>query len=206
MTELGDVTLPTSSDRLEPADTPCRELLRAATQGPHERLHLHGGFSIVKDGTITLAGYRALLVRLYGFYLPFERAVGVDDIRTQWLASDLAWLGTNSLALSCVPLCADFPLYDCPERRLGALYVVEGSALGGRQLARSLETLLGANSREGRHFFVGRGSGTGAAWSGFLDRLATVGPEPAGRVALVSAAVETFELFETWLGGWSDIT
>ncbi len=184
----------------------CRELLRAATQGPHERLHLHAGFSDVKDGTIKRADYRALLTCLYGFYLPFERAIGVDHIRTKWLEMDLAWLGVEASAFPRIRLCPDIPPYDSPERRLGALYVVEGSALGGRLLCRGLDRLLGPGSIEGRRFFAGRGDGTGAAWHAFLDRLASVSPEPMGRAALVSAAIRTFEVFETWLTGWSAAT
>ncbi len=184
----------------------CRELLRAATQAPHERLHLHDGFAVVRDGTITLADYRALLIRLYGFYQPFERAAGVERIRTHWLERDLAWLGIQASGFPRISLCQDIPRYDCLERRLGALYVVEGSALGGRLLCRGLDRLLGPASIEGRRFFEGRGAGTGDAWRGFLDRLASVGAESMRRAALVSAAVETFEVFETWLGGWSSAT
>jgi len=188
--------------RLDPAaPTSCREVLRAATQDPHERLHHHAGFSAVKDGTIDLPGYRALLARLYGFYLPFERALGVDPIRTQWLERDLVSLRVD---LAWVSLCGQIPRYACAERRLGALYVVEGSALGGRQLARGLDRLLGREAIDGRRFFAGRGAGTGPAWLGYLDRLAAVGSEPAHRAALVGAAIETFAVFETWLGGWSD--
>jgi len=191
-------------DQAPPPVTTIREVLRVATQGPHERLHLHAGFASVKAGTITLADYRALLIRLYGFYLPFEHAVGSEDLRTQWLARDLASLGTDEAAVSHIPLCADFPSYDGPEDRLGALYVVEGSALGGRQLSRGLDRLLGEDPVEGRRFFAGRCAGTGDAWVDFLARLASVGSEPQGRAALVRAAIETFELFEIWLSGWSE--
>ena len=38
------------------------------------------------------------------------------------------------------------------------------------------------------------------------DRVAAVDHDPMGRAALVSSAVETFEVFETWLGGWGDMT
>jgi heme oxygenase len=205
MNTFDDVKLSFAGDGRELMETSYREILHAATQSPHERLHLHAGFSSVKDGTITLPDYRALLIRLYGFYLPFERAVGVDPIRTQWLERDLTSLGVDAATFSRIRLCADLPRYDCPERRLGALYVVEGSALGGRQLCRGLDRLLGTESLEGRHFFAGRGSHTGDAWFGFLERLASVGPEPTRRAALVSAAVATFEVFETWLSGWRDI-
>jgi heme oxygenase len=112
-------------------------------------------------------------------------------------------VGVEATTVARIRLCADIPRYDGLERRLGALYVVEGSALGGRVLCRGLDRLLGVEAIEGRRFFAGRGAGTGDAWRGFLDRLATVGPEPIGRAALVSGAIETFEAFETWLGGWS---
>jgi heme oxygenase len=197
---------PVLGDRTERGQAHCREILREATRGPHERLHQHAGFAIVNDGTITRRDYRALLSRLYGFYEPFERAVGAGDLRTQWLKSDLACLGADAATIAGVSLCADIPRYEGPERRLGALYVVEGSALGGRQLSRGLDRLLGAGRVEGRRFFAGRGSDTGAAWLGFLGQLASAGSEPIGRAVLVSAAVETFEVFETWLGGWSDRT
>jgi heme oxygenase len=206
MNEVAEVILSDAVDRFQRTEVPCRDALRTATQEPHERLHLHAGFKIVKDGTITLQDYRALLVRLYGFYLPFERAVGVNPIRTQWLERDLIWLSDDDASLSRIGLCADLPLYDTAERQLGALYVVEGSALGGRQLYRGLDRLLGPETVDGRRFFNGRGADTGDAWKGFIDQLASVGPEPSGRTALVSAAVETFEVFETWLGGWSDVT
>ncbi len=184
----------------------CRDALRSATQAPHERLHLHAGFSSVKDGTITRPDYQALLICLYGFYLPFERAAGSEPLRTQWLERDLAWLGVEAAARAGIRLCADIPRYDSLERKLGALYVVEGSALGGRTMHRGLDRLLGTGSIEGRRFFAGRGAATGAAWLGFLNQLASVGADMAGQAALVSAAVETFGVFEIWLGGWGAMT
>jgi heme oxygenase len=179
-----------------------RALLRDATHDAHERLHHHPGFSRVKDGTISRPDYQVLLVRLYGFYLPFDRAIGAEPARTQWLASDLASLGVDIAANPGMPVCTAIPAYHAAERRLGALYVVEGSALGGRQLCRGLDRLLGKAAIEGRRFFAGRGADTGAAWTGYLDRLAAVAPEPACQAALIAAATETFTIFEDWLGGW----
>jgi heme oxygenase len=192
---------------LKPLDPPamtCHAELRDATQGPHERMHLHAGFSAVKDGTIDLVDYRALVTRLYGFYAPFERAIGVETIRTQWLASDLAWLGTDVATIGRHQFCSNFPPYRNPARRLGAQYVVEGAALGGRQLYRGLGAILSEHTSDGRRFFAGRGAGTGDAWLSFLAQIAIVGSKPPLRASLVSAAVETFDIFESWLGGWSD--
>lgn len=205
MNGLGAVNPAVCRAKVERDERSCHEVLRSATQGPHQRLHRHNGFSAVKDGKITLSDYRALLTCLYGFYLPFERAAGLDPIRSQWLQSDLAWLGVAAPVVSRIRLCKNIPRYDCPERRLGAQYVIEGSALGGRMLCRGLDPLLGVAAIEGRRFFAGRGAGTGAAWLGFLDQLASVDADPLGRSALVSAAVETFEVFEAWLSGWDEI-
>jgi heme oxygenase len=185
-------------------ESSCRESLRSATQGPHERLHLHAGFAAVKDGTISISDYRALLMRLYGFYEPFERAIGADPVRTQWLMADLASLGTEVATFDHNRFCRDFPRYDNPARRLGARYVVEGSALGGRQLYRGLDSLFGKQANGGRSFFAGHGTDTGKAWNCFLGQLESVGPEPSARAEVIDAAVETFVIFEAWLSGWSN--
>jgi len=205
MNEFGDANLSIADDRFAGIGMSCREEMRTATRPAHERLHHHAGFSSVQDGTITLSDYRSLLVRLYGFYLPFERATGTDHSRTDWLERDLAWLGADTPKVPNLQLCATLPRFDSPPRRLGALYVAEGSALGGRQLSRGLDRLLGTEALDGRRFFVGRGDGTGAAWHSFRNRLARAGRDPARRRLLVSAAIETFELFENWLSGWRDM-
>jgi hypothetical protein len=69
--------------------------------------------------------------------------------------------------------------FDTPARRLGALYVVEGSTLGGRHLARNLDPLLGSTESAGRRFFLGRGADTNAAWIGFLARMTLFAGTPA---------------------------
>ena len=61
---------------------------------------------------------------------------------------------------------------------------------------------LGRQAIDGRRFFAGRGAETGAAWLGYLDRLAAAGPQPARRDAVIGAAIETFGVFEKWLSGW----
>jgi heme oxygenase len=202
MNGSGAADLSEHANTLPLGEPSCRALLRSATQAPHERLHHHSGLSGVQHGTISLRDYRALLGRLYGFYLPFERAIGGDPLRTHWLVQDLAWLGVDATALARIRLCTAIPGYDCSARRLGALYVVEGSALGGRLLCRGLDRLLGASHVDGRRFFAGHGADTGMAWAAVMDRIAATGAEPVGRAAMVCAATETFEVFENWLNGW----
>ena len=182
-----------------------RQTLRAATSDAHERLHRHAGFTAIQNGTIELAQYRAILVRLYGFYRPFEAAVPIPADRSTWLQEDLAAVSLSGDALAKIPRCSTFPRFDTPASQLGALYVVEGSTLGGRALARNLDQLLGFHVMAGRRFFLGRGSQTNAAWTAFLARLTAAGNTPAASAEIVEAAVTTFSIFEEWLRGWSNL-
>ena len=182
---------------------PLRQCLREATAAAHERLHHHPGFAAIQDGTIDLAHYRSLLVRLYGFYVPFEAAAGIAGDRSNWLRADLAAVG--GYALATIPRCTSLARLDTQARQLGALYVVEGSTLGGRHLARNLDRLFGSPVMEGRRFLLGRGSSTAAAWNVFLSRLAAAGSTRAARDEIVEAAVTTFSIFEEWLRDWSNV-
>ncbi len=183
------------------AETSLRRVLQAATRDVHERLHRHAGFAAIQDGTIGRAAYRDLVVRLYGFYAAFKVAAAVGPVRSAWLASDLEALGL-ARPLETLPRCRHVPRLDTAHRRLGALYVAEGSALGGRELARGLDRLLGADATAGRRFFIGRGPRTGAAWRGYLARLSAAPREASAHAEIVAGAVETFAAFERWLDGW----
>jgi heme oxygenase len=187
----------------EPADVSFRNVLRDVTLDVHQRLHRHDGFAAIQNGLIDRAAYRRLLIRLYGFYVPFEAAAAVADDRSAWLADDLETLGVDSAALSRVALCPDIPPLMSAEARLGALYVVEGSALGGRDLGRNLARLFEAEGVAGRRFFLGRGAGTGEAWREYLTRLSQGASDPAARPKITHAALETFAVFEGWMAGWS---
>lgn len=179
-----------------------RHTLRGATSESHAHLHLHPGFAAIQNGTIDLIDYRALLIRLYGFHVSFEAAVGAASERSAWLRDDLAALGVGGHTPATIARCTALAPLDTPGRRLGALYVVEGSTLGGRHLARKLDALLGCAGSAGRRFFLGRGEGTDAAWNAFLTRLAFSAGSPAMAGEIVAAAVATFSIFETWLRDW----
>lgn len=181
--------------------------LRAATHDVHERLHQHAGFTAIQGGTIGLADYRKIIVRLYGFYAPFETALAVEPDRSEWLAADIEALNVEALnveaCLCDVAMCSHLPQLDSTLLKLGALYVTEGSALGGRELARGLDQLLGKDVRAGRTFFIGRGSETGLAWRSYLALLSAVPPAQSAHAEIIKGAVETFAAFEVWLNGWS---
>lgn len=181
-----------------------QDSLRSATAVVHERLHGHPGLAAVQAGTINLRAYAALLSRLYGFHHSFELMAGLAPQRTNWLESDLAVLGFDTVKRAAFPRCAAFPETALKEYILGALYVVVGSALGGRGLARQLDELLGVGVVAGRHFFSGYGAETGRVWRDYLVRLEAVPDVEMKWAAVVEGATETFAIFEQWLEKWDD--
>ena len=81
---------------------------------------------------------------------------------------------------------------------LGALYVVEGSTLGGRIIARHAAEVLGLHGGRGTAFFEGHGQQTGAFWRETTAAIAAV-PERHERL-LIAAAQRTFRVFRTNMG------
>lgn len=185
-----------------PAPVALRDALRLATAEVHERLHHHPGFAAVQAGTIDRAAYTALLGRLYGFYRPFEATARITPERTRWLEIDLAALGVAASSREALPRCDAFRPRAGRNHLLGARYVVEGSALGGRAMARQLDLLLGAAAADGRRFFSGHGAATGAVWRDYLALLAIVPRPEQTRAVIVNSASATFAIFERWLAGW----
>ncbi len=178
--------------------------LQDATAAVHERMHDHDGFRAIKEGAIDKSSYAQLLCRLYGFYRPFERATGLADVRSQRLGQDLDALGLEATVREKILNCTDIPRLQTGHRRLGALYVVAGSALGGRQLARGLDHLFPSDQTAGRRFFLGDGAQTGAVWRKYLAQLAAVPSGSGAFTEIIDAAVDTFAVFERWASGWKD--
>lgn len=63
------------TDNTDRPTAPVREALRAHTDADHEGLHRHAAFDGLFRGTLDPDGYRALTVRLHGFYAPLDRAI-----------------------------------------------------------------------------------------------------------------------------------
>jgi len=190
--------------RLPSAAAGLRDALRAATADVHERLHCHDGLAAVQAGTIDREAYQQLLSRLYGFYRPFEAAAQLSPERTRWLEVDLDALGVGATLRDTLPRCTAFPPRFSPDHVLGARYVVEGSALGGRGMARQLDALLGPEVTAGRQFFSGHGAATGSVWRDYLALL-SLEPRSAPQCgAIIDGANATFATFEQWLAGWNN--
>lgn len=170
--------------------------LRAATRHMHATL----------DARLRLAhqpstrDVRLYLTAMLGFLGPVERVLwehpsrarlepGRRRAKARWLRADLARLGAEALEAEAeVPRAAREA-----SGGLGVAYVLEGSTLGGRVLARR-------PALAGWRFFEGYGDDTGSLWRALVAELERVGKAPQARAAIVAGAVEAFEAITSWLG------
>jgi heme oxygenase len=81
----------------------------------------------------------------------------------------------------------------------GALYVIEGSTLGGKIISGIMQKHLHFNNNEGLSFFNGYGDQTQQMWDSFKQTLNEVVTDATNEDEVLSAANQTFDLFGQWL-------
>lgn len=184
--------------------------LRDATADVHEALHRHPAFVSLLEGRIALPTYRALLARLHGFHTALERDLrdaspeilrGFDVRaleRSPDLRADLLALGLSDRDIEALPVCEGLRSVRSNAELMGRLYVVEGSALGGRVLAARLDGLLGPAGTAGRRFFTGRAAPDPLPWPAFCRLLEA---QAADVEAMIEGADTTFHALADWLAG-----
>ena len=196
------------------SQTSLRERLRLATSEIHARLHRHEGLGAVAAGTISRADYTKLLARLWGFHRAFATVLAnpPDGLafdasgraRVAMIEADLMALGLDRAAIDDLPVCDFLFRPGDAGAFMGALYVVEGSTMGGAQLARAVAGALGGEGDAGRRFFLGYGARHGVMWRDFLDHLDRLGADEAQSEAALRGALATFDDFERWVAGWEN--
>lgn len=144
------------------------------------------------------------------------------SVRTRWLESDLAQL---DLLIGQSPLPAasdsveearspeeassgalpvadpDFAFIDCRAAAVGALYVLEGSSLGGQFLSRQLRERLQLEPANGGAYFAAYGSATSKHWQAFRRWANEQLSDPRSTRLAAEAARLTFVRFGNSLAG-----
>jgi heme oxygenase len=154
------------------------------------------------------AEYIGFLTKFYGYFKPVEDRIlqHIDsrilpDIserrKAGWILEDLTFSNAHTGAL---PLATVLPGIENTAMAFGALYVLEGSTLGGRGITRLLlkNEHLRLQPRQLR-FFSGYSEETGPKWTGFLQTLNRHGQSEAAAQTMITTANETFLYFEKWL-------
>jgi heme oxygenase len=148
--------------------------------------------------------YVVLLNWLYGYYGPIEHRIKSQlsdtrfpDMPRRTRADDLL----RDMQQAGIPLpapehCPDLPVIDSFGKALGALYVLEGSTLGGRVIAAMLAHQLG--SEKSISYFSSYGSETEDMWQSFRDFLDS-NTTPEVSADALQAANATFITFKNWI-------
>lgn len=183
-----------------------RDELRYETRSEHEALEssldlMRADFSL-PDYCDLLRGYR-------DFYFAFEAFLDeegrqdsipaafyrADRRKAQWLQQDLRALkrddGARDASGTGFALAELFPT---AAHQLGAIYVIEGSMLGGRILSRHFSVALGLTAERGLRFFRGYGDAAAMRWQATLQLLEEHDPGAGSRIDIITGAKRMFSL------------
>jgi heme oxygenase len=152
----------------------------------------------------TTEEYIRMLNWLYGFYAPIEALVHCQltpelfpDMEKRCRAEYIRWdIEESGIPAPPPDICDELPRIDSFPRALGALYVLEGSTLGGRVIASLISRQLG--SPKSLSFFSGYGAETGNMWQSLKDFLENPFAKEE-KQEILAAAEETFLAFKHWI-------
>ncbi len=179
-----------------------RQRLKAATQTYHDQTEQLSG----PGDQFTLDGYRAFLLTAWLFHSSLEKILTdflspslkgdlhwSDRLKTARIKCDLHELGVDPTAsLPSLP----FPVSTVPQA-LGALYVDEGSTLGGVMMKKMWEEDPAIGPYSSFQFLGCYGTQTGTYWKSFVAILEATVTEPAEEAETIAAAKSTFEFYQT---------
>jgi heme oxygenase len=150
--------------------------LRLTTRADHDRIE-----RILRlDEPMPMERYATILAGFDAFLRAWEPRIHAalperlqSWFRARWrggfASADVEWLRSVAQVRTPVvevPAVAALPLVDLAQV-LGSLYVIEGSALGGRVIAPMLKRTLGLGQGSGASYFHGFGGDSAAMWSNF---------------------------------------
>jgi heme oxygenase len=187
--------------------------LRAATAACHQEVDQALGL----PGSIqTLNDYRIWLQRFYGLYCPLENnlrrfsawhdwGIAIEGMeQTTALVNDLTELECDA---AIIELASDSALPNLPTfaHAFGALYVLEGSKLGGRFILRDLAGRLGTDIAGSDSFFAGHGPQTALIWTKFRASIDRFSIERPGEFdGMIEGAKATFAAVQMWMSPLRD--
>ncbi|TGE27673.1 biliverdin-producing heme oxygenase [Hymenobacter metallicola] len=172
--------------------------LRTETRPYHDALEQNEFNRALLEDSVTPEITHRFLAKLYGFLVPYEARLRQHDFGPEWqielrqrahlIPLDLAVEGAQ------LPLCPQMPELQSWPQLLGAMYVLEGSTLGGQVLARQLAK-AGIDARQ---YFSGHGEQTGPLWKSFCQLLAEAATED-NQAQVVASAAATFQTLHAWI-------
>jgi len=155
----------------------------------------------------SIDAYVSLLQMFYSYFGGLEQQInsfiGEKEMadysqrrKADAIAADIKTLGGTVPALADS---SELPAIDTLPKAFGALYVIEGSTLGGKIIAGMMRQHFTFNGNEGLSFFSGYGDNTDAMWTSFKTKLNAIASTAENRQEITEAANQTFEKFGEWI-------
>lgn len=154
-------------------------------------------------GLQTTTDYLQLLQLFYGYFGGLEDRIKLfinqaqlpdqaDRRKTEAIAKDITALGGHPVSKATGDA---LPEINNAAQAFGALYVIEGSTLGGSIISKMISGKLGLNN--GLSFFNSYGENTHQMWASFKDVLNEQPSET--ETTITEAANNTFLKFKNWI-------
>ena len=179
-----------------------RQKIKAATQPYHDQTEQLPTRSVEE---FTLDDYRQFLLTSWLFhrslepvftdFLPKslkEKLQWSDRQKTHRLEQDLRELDVDYRSLSPLP----FTVSTVPEA-LGAMYVSEGSTLGGMMMKKLWTDHPVIGQRSSFAFLGCYGQQTGVRWKSFVEVLEAAVPHPTDEEVAIASAQATFQFYQS---------
>src|SRR5690606_7092172 len=147
--------------------------------------------------------YLEILHYFYRFFAPLERSIfpqfngalpdAAQRRKADWILEDIHFFRP---AYQPVFTSSSTPEITSLPQAIGALYVMEGSTLGGQVICKMVAQKLDVSQAEGFKFFSGYGEGTLAMWDNFKKYINNRSWNPEEENEVIDAANRTFGLFK----------
>jgi heme oxygenase len=181
------------------------EQLKSETLSNHQQLEKN---LIMKlKGMKSLADYIAILQIFYAYFGALEdqinKFIGPDQLSDYTERRKTLSIKNDILALNGVvpekAKAADLPVIADVLQAFGALYVIEGSTLGGQVISKMIAKQLQLPTEEGISFFRSYGEDTMSMWNSFKVVLERHAESQEQADAITQAANDTFGMFKLWM-------
>lgn len=181
-------------------------LLKNATASHHARIET--ALELLHPN-ISLESYRELLEGMYGFYALWEAQIAnliaepslvfySDRWKLPLLHEDLCYLGHTNQTLLNLPVIPSLPAISTPAHALGSMYVIEGSTLGGKLIAKHMNQYLGVTAEKGCAFFSAYGNQAAHYWREFSE-MVELHVSASEIDTVIASACATFNAMQYWL-------
>lgn len=182
----------------------CSEVIKARTKKMHAETE---SVLIPRIKEITnRQGYVELLALFYGFFEPLEKRISdfintdtLPDIHTRRKSGSIIKSMSN-VAFTIVATPGRLPVIHNVAQAFGAMYVLEGSTLGGKIISRMLQANVSLQlSTDSLAFFDVYGDETFEMWSRFKTVMDTLLINDTDINAASEAAGDTFSKMKSWM-------